>query len=114
MGPLVHLSSSDFQYSADILGSGLETLTLVISVVTFALLVGECQSWDAEEDAVADVLTSDEVAAINSLPRQDSAIIVLRVATWLAGGNSVFFFLTLVTCSMQTRSNVQTALPNEC
>jgi len=76
----------------------LETLTLVVWVVTFALLVGECQSWDAAEDAVADVLTPEEAAAINSIPGQDSAIKALRAATWLSGGNSVFFFLTLVTC----------------
>ncbi|KAE9382059.1 hypothetical protein N431DRAFT_552015 [Stipitochalara longipes BDJ] len=76
----------------------LEFFTLVVWVVTFALFVGECQTWDAAEDAVADVLTPDEVAAINSVPGQDSAIMAMRAATWLSGGNSVFFFLSLITC----------------
>jgi hypothetical protein len=78
----------------------LELLTLVVWVVTFALFVGECQSWDAAEDAITDVLPPDEVATINSLPGQDGAIMAMRAATWLSGGNSVFVFFTLITCSM--------------
>ncbi|KAN0121939.1 hypothetical protein V8E51_000265 [Hyaloscypha variabilis] len=76
----------------------LEFFTLVVWVVTFAFFVGECQSWDAAEEALADVLTPQEVALINSVPGEDSAIMAMRAATWLSGANSVFFFLTLITC----------------
>src|ERR1700712_5616790 len=94
------------QYLANKSCSILEFFTLVVWVVTFALLVGECQSWDAAEDALADVLTPDEVAAINSVPGQNTAISAMRAATWLSGVNSVFFFLTLLTCSMSKQSTV--------
>jgi hypothetical protein len=106
MGSLVCPPQMATQYFADGFCSPLEFFTLVVWVVTFALLVGECQSWDAAEDAVAGVLTPEEVAAINSVPGQDSAIMALRAATWLSGGNSVFFFLTLLTCSMLRNSSV--------
>lgn len=76
-----------------------EFLTLVVWIILFALLVNECQSFDAAEDAVADVLSTEEANAINSIPGQDSAIMGLRAATWLSGTNSSFIFLTLIACS---------------
>lgn len=100
MGALVRLPNGPLVPSTNPPCSAIEFLTLVAWVVTFALLVEECQAWDAAEDAVEDVLTPEELASLNSLPGQDSAIMAMKAATWLSGSNSVFVFLTLIACSM--------------
>ncbi|KAK0108593.1 hypothetical protein ONS95_003390 [Cadophora gregata] len=64
-------------------------------IATVALLSWECQTWDAAEDVVSDVLSYEPSDTVHSLPHQDSGIRSLRAATALASINCVLWAITL-------------------
>lgn len=76
----------------------MEIFVTCLWIATVALLSWECQTWDAAEDVVSDVLTTEQAAMVNSLPNQDSGILSLRAATALASINCVFWAVTLFIC----------------
>ncbi|KAG4430210.1 hypothetical protein IFR05_014312 [Cadophora sp. M221] len=78
--------------------SAMEIFVTCLWIATVALLSWECQTWDAAEDVVSDVLSSEQAALVNSLPNQDSGILSLRAATALASINCVFWAVTLFIC----------------
>ncbi|KAH7400349.1 hypothetical protein BKA64DRAFT_744974, partial [Cadophora sp. MPI-SDFR-AT-0126] len=77
-----------YQYRVHI---AMEIFVTCLWIATVALLSWECQTWDAAEDVVSDVLSSEQAAMVNSLPNQDSGILSLRAATALASINCVFW-----------------------
>lgn len=86
--------------------SAMEIFVTCLWIATVALLSWECQTWDAAEDVVSDVLSSEQAALVNSLPNQDSGILSLRAATALASINCVFWAVTLFVCKFRSESTL--------
>ena len=84
--------------TTNVIFSAMEIFVTCLWIATVALLSWECQTWDAAEDVVSDVLTTEQAAMVNSLPNQDSGILSLRAATALASINCVFWAVTLFIC----------------
>ncbi|KAL2060275.1 hypothetical protein VTL71DRAFT_9670 [Oculimacula yallundae] len=81
-----------YQYKVHI---AMEIFVTCLWIATVALLSWECQTWDAAEKVVSDVLSSEQFALVNSLPNQDMGIHSLRAATVLASVNCIFWAFTL-------------------
>ncbi|KAH7364782.1 hypothetical protein BKA65DRAFT_591067 [Rhexocercosporidium sp. MPI-PUGE-AT-0058] len=81
-----------YQYKVHI---AMEIFVTCLWIATVALLSWECQTWDAAEDVVSDVFSSEQAAMFISLPNQDSGILSLRAATALASINCAFWAVTL-------------------
>ena len=87
--------------TTNIIFSAMEIFVTCLWIATVALLSWECQTWDAAEDVVSDVLSTEQAAMLNSLPNQDSGILSLRAATALASINCVFWAVTLFICKFE-------------